>query len=564
MALPTTYRVGAVTVSANGTAVTGTGTNWLAGGIRAGDIFAAKGLTATIESVDSATSLTLSAPWAGSALTASEYEIRYTPDASRVLAASRAALEAMETTYSGNAAAIAQAQLRKNNLTASRAPLPSDDASQGYEPGSRWMHEGREWVRALAGWVLKDTSATPQMFGAAGNGATPDDAAFVAADAADQALRITPPATRYAFSGPVELTGAVDVDGSIPWVDLTDDGKLRWRGEFWPDRGPSSIRRIPGRLFVGDKALDFTGNRMGSQGGFAPTSAEGANWAPRDSALFVAQDRGLMAITGFASNANQNYEGEPGECIGVSGFVINAQPDQSAWALYADVQHEAGARWSAGLELAIKNKGANVKGTPYGLGGGAIGIWAAGGGDDMYGGAPANPSNAAFVVINNRHTWNVGLLFEADGLTGTDGTAGSTGTATAIAMARQQKVVWYEPGTNTEGFALHSSVATAADAWYSVAGARSLSMYRKTDNVLFAQIRDNGAASSDYPVLQNGPGAVSLRGEGASANIDVFLVPKGTGRVRLGTHTAQSDAPITGYIEVKDAGGVLRKLAVIA
>lgn len=49
MALPTSYKVGTISVSANGTIVTGVGTNWLAGGIRAGDIFAAKGLTASIE-----------------------------------------------------------------------------------------------------------------------------------------------------------------------------------------------------------------------------------------------------------------------------------------------------------------------------------------------------------------------------------------------------------------------------------------------------------------------------------------------------------------------------------
>lgn len=151
MALPTTYRVGAVTVSANGTAVTGAGTNWIAGGIREGDIFAARGLTATIESVDSATSLTLSEPWSGAALSNAEYEIRYTPDASRVLAASKAALVAIEETYEGSRAAIEEAQLRKNNLTASRAPVPSDNEAQGYAAGSRWLHAAYEWLHAGGG-----------------------------------------------------------------------------------------------------------------------------------------------------------------------------------------------------------------------------------------------------------------------------------------------------------------------------------------------------------------------------------------------------------------------------
>lgn len=36
--------------------------------------------------------------------------------------------------------------VRKANFAADRAPLPSDDASQGYAVGSRWQAGGREWV----------------------------------------------------------------------------------------------------------------------------------------------------------------------------------------------------------------------------------------------------------------------------------------------------------------------------------------------------------------------------------------------------------------------------------
>lgn len=63
-----------------------------------------------------------------------------------------------------------------------------------------------------------------------------------------------------------------------------------------------------------------------------------------------------------------------------------------------------------------------------------------------------------------------------------------------------------------------------------------------------------GAATSAAP---------SLRVFGSDADIDLLLVPKGQGRVRLGTHQATADAAITGYIEIRDAGGTLRRLAVI-
>jgi hypothetical protein len=55
-----------------------------------------------------------------------------------------------------------------------------------------------------------------------------------------------------------------------------------------------------------------------------------------------------------------------------------------------------------------------------------------------------------------------------------------------------------------------------------------------------------------------------LRAEGTAANVDLAFLPKGTGHVRFGTLTGSSDVPVTGYIEIKDFNGVVRKLAVIA
>jgi hypothetical protein len=57
--------------------------------------------------------------------------------------------------------------------------------------------------------------------------------------------------------------------------------------------------------------------------------------------------------------------------------------------------------------------------------------------------------------------------------------------------------------------------------------------------------------------------AATLSAGGTDTNIDISFVPKGTGRVKYGTHTANADAPITGYIEIVDSGGTIRKLAVI-
>jgi hypothetical protein len=55
----------------------------------------------------------------------------------------------------------------------------------------------------------------------------------------------------------------------------------------------------------------------------------------------------------------------------------------------------------------------------------------------------------------------------------------------------------------------------------------------------------------------------ALESVGTDTNIDLALTPKGTGNVRFGTLTASADVPITGYIEIKDAGGTIRRLAVV-
>lgn len=50
--------------------------------------------------------------------------------------------------------------LRKNNFAAVRAPLATDNAAAGYEPGSRWMYAGDEWVYTGSDWVQPTADLT--------------------------------------------------------------------------------------------------------------------------------------------------------------------------------------------------------------------------------------------------------------------------------------------------------------------------------------------------------------------------------------------------------------------
>jgi hypothetical protein len=59
-------------------------------------------------------------------------------------------------------------------------------------------------------------------------------------------------------------------------------------------------------------------------------------------------------------------------------------------------------------------------------------------------------------------------------------------------------------------------------------------------------------------------GAVSMSIGGSGVDVDFLIAAKGAGNVRFGTFTANADAPITGYVTIKDTAGNVRKLAVIA
>jgi hypothetical protein len=51
---------------------------------------------------------------------------------------------------------------------------------------------------------------------------------------------------------------------------------------------------------------------------------------------------------------------------------------------------------------------------------------------------------------------------------------------------------------------------------------------------------------------------------GSDSSIDIGFLPKGSGVLRFGTHSAWAAEVISGYITIKDVGGTLRKLAVIS
>lgn len=105
MAILSDYTAGTISVSANGTAVTGVGTAWQTAAFTEGDWFIAGGWVNVVASVDSETTLTLAQPWGGGTLSGEAYRLRYMSDGSRASAQARRLIDLLGG--SGNLEALA-------------------------------------------------------------------------------------------------------------------------------------------------------------------------------------------------------------------------------------------------------------------------------------------------------------------------------------------------------------------------------------------------------------------------------------------------------------------------
>lgn len=323
---------------------------------------------------------------------------------------------------------------------------------------------------------------------------------------------------------------------------------------FWPDvTSTASIHRTRDRLFV-NEGCSFTGNLSGTQGGFLPNSSYGANWAPRDSLFFSASQTGLIAVAGFASNENISLSAGPTECIGVGGFTIGKNATTSCWGLYSDVQFESG-QYGYGVEIAVKNKGSNVTSTPYFATTGTYGIWLPAGGDASYGGSPTNPNNTAIAIGKNASTWNKGIVFFKDSLTGCDGT---TGTATAIEMAKGHSIFWRAPG-NYAGFTIRSDVSSSSSDVAIVATNNLISCVGAAGTTIFSVA--NTTSAVNYMRITNAitTNAPVLSAIGTDSDIDITITPKGSGKIKVGYASVAATVPANftadRYLSVKDDSG---------
>jgi hypothetical protein len=149
---------------------------------------------------------------------------------------------------------------------------------------------------------------------------------------------------------------------------------------------------------------------------------------------------------------------------------------------------------------------------------------------------------------------------------GTGSVSFQTGGVTQAVVSHTASAVNYVQvtGSATGGRPVISTQGSDGNAGMNIQWKGQANMFFLSGNGAYTQFRILGTNNAVNNIAVTGTVAGSapfVSAEGTDTDIDLSLTPKGTGRVRFGTYTASILTP-TGYIEVKDSGGTVRRLLV--
>lgn len=356
---------------------------------------------------------------------------------------------------------------------------------------------------------------------------------------------------------------------------IVDAFNRRWKwdfqknhtGMFWEEYG-ALIHRVGDRLLIGDAIKNganvqnqpdwltqyqlATGRSFGATQTAQVCVQSGVGSNDRGSNVFVAAGQTLN----LSDNSNS---------VGVFGFAVANKPTGSgnAYAGYFEGFRDSDAIGGAyGVEIDSVTYAACGPTDPYQQAANqVIGLQLAAGAEL----SPTGqfPNNAAVNVRNNGSTYQRGIIFGANSLTGCDGVVG---TAIAMEMAKGHGLVWYS-GPNQSTSSIYSVSTDATKSNGIVMSDNSLAFVQNVDGKKIFDVEHSvSGAGVNYPAVR-GTGAgspIQILARGEDANIDIHLVPKGDAYVRFGQWTAQGDQAINGFIAIKDAAGNIRKIPTIA
>lgn len=432
-------------------------------------------------------------------------------------------------------------------------------------------------ANGLATSARAATGPTIADLGAVGDGTTNDRAAFVAANATGSIFTIAPPSVRYELTTPYTMTGAMPhLDESATWGNLTDGGQFSWGyGSGFRDEAYTPVHRLPGRALFGAES-NHSANRFGTNGyGNSPIAQQIASYIIKNA---------QAGSTHYSPNGRIGFAGgcwiQPGaagnSAIAVAGIARHDGISGAARGGYFEAvmaSTVAGLASTAG-EFQVGNH------TPfepvvsaYSMAGSVVNgiqiapesqhLYTTGDADTLYPDAP-QPAGAAVDISGGSldvayMKFTAGIVFR-NGALKRDGSLN----ADAMLLAQRHRIRW-EAASGTPGAQITSTVAPGAGADQRLVFVNGGIDHRNSSGGAIHTLSATDGVVNGFRFEANvATSPVFIRSQGADANIDIRLIPKGTGTIGFGTFTTSADVPVTGYITIKDALGSVRKLAVIA
>jgi hypothetical protein len=390
---------------------------------------------------------------------------------------------------------------------------------------------------------LRDTVSVKD-FGAVGDGVANDAPAFSLAAAASSTVRV-PAGTYLLNSDPTAATWLVD----------------------------------EGATFTGTGRLNtVSGHVVSHVGAFRSIESDTSfyngifGYLEQNAAI---TGYGTIGLHGYARSAGGT--GGAGEAdLAIAAFGLNDQVGiGGVWGLYSTVVRSgtSGVNGAThGLEIDVANFGTTVPITPAlpFVPGQTNGIWCCAGGETTESGAgsPGTASVAIGIIQNDSQAvktanFDKGIVFHNVAIAGADGTGAGIGCAIAVAPGHALQC-FNNSGVIVSEIVTTANTQTQNNLRLDFSPFGLLVQDRATGVTAFQVAKVASAANG----IQINPAVATsspiVAAVGSDTNIDLELLPKGTGLVKFGELTANADAPVTGYVSIRTAAGATVKLAVIA
>ena len=418
-------------------------------------------------------------------------------------------------------------------------------------------------------------------FGAVGNGVADDLPAFTAANNSGKLIFIPKPPVSYNVSAPIKMDKcAVLLDPSATWQQLTDSGNINYlRGKQVDNPGPpvaesANVWRFSDMVYIGDAAKTLTGasGNAGNSWMADPSLISGYLGVNGKLVVSTGPNQSIYCDKPYGIISGVRNSDTCQSAIGIGSVALNTTTgaNQLTWGGIFEVRSSNPNTSSWGLEINVGNcttPNIQPKLTPFSsvIGGLTFGIALGGGGDPVAGPAITGPSSCGiyFGGTNSSEGWLTGICFRLWSIHGT--TDPLVPEPEAISFCARHSLCWYEPTTNTVTGTIQCSNSIAGTKTKIALGGNQISYTNNANKSFFLAVSQSPNSVNRIQTTGTDAGtSPQITVDGDDANLDMSLIPKGTGRVRYGTHVANADAPISGYIEINDINGNLRKLAVIS